>query len=259
MPRPKPRRLLEQARLLIEQAEALGEPPEDPLLLFSVLYGFWVANYVAFNGDVVRDLAAQFLALAEKQGATVPLMIGHRLMGISLLCHGGHRGRPSALRSGDRALRSCRASSAGDAIWPRRPGVSLILSVVGSVVAWLSRGRAHRRRARAQECARDRSSRHADVRVALWIIDRYPSAEITRQPLRTPMSLSRWRKKRAIVLEGARNDEPRLRIGPDRQGLGRDPNDDLRNHCISINGSNALDAILLGTFGEGPCGARAIR
>ena len=32
----------------------------------------------------MRELAAQFLALAEKQGATVPLMIGHRLMGISL-------------------------------------------------------------------------------------------------------------------------------------------------------------------------------
>jgi class 3 adenylate cyclase/predicted ATPase len=78
----------EQARLLIEQAEALGEPPEDPLLLFSVLYGFWVANYVAFNGDVVRELAAQFLALAEKQAATVPLMIGHRLMGQSLLYTG---------------------------------------------------------------------------------------------------------------------------------------------------------------------------
>ncbi len=29
---------MEQARLLIEQAEALGEPSEDPLLLFSVLY-----------------------------------------------------------------------------------------------------------------------------------------------------------------------------------------------------------------------------
>ena len=42
-------------------------------------------NFVAFNGDVVRELAAQFLALAEKQGATVPLMIGHRLMGTSLL------------------------------------------------------------------------------------------------------------------------------------------------------------------------------
>ena len=85
---PETKAAVERARLLIEQAEALGEPPEDPLLLFSVLYGFWVANYVAFNGDVVRELAAQFLALAEKQGATVPLMIGHRLMGISLLCTG---------------------------------------------------------------------------------------------------------------------------------------------------------------------------
>ncbi len=78
----------ERARLLIEQAEALGEPPEDPLLLFQVLFAFWVANQVAFNGDVCRDLAAQFLALAEKQRATVPLMIGHRIMGISLLLTG---------------------------------------------------------------------------------------------------------------------------------------------------------------------------
>jgi class 3 adenylate cyclase/tetratricopeptide (TPR) repeat protein len=75
----------EQARLLIEQAAALGEPPEDPLLLFSVLYAFWAANQAAFNGDAMRDLAAQFLALAEKQRATAPLMIGHRLMGTSLL------------------------------------------------------------------------------------------------------------------------------------------------------------------------------
>ena len=82
---PETKAAAERARLLIEQAEALGESPEDPLLLFSVLYGFWVANYVAFNGDVIRELAAQFLALAEKQGAAVPLMIGHRLMGMSLL------------------------------------------------------------------------------------------------------------------------------------------------------------------------------
>jgi DNA-binding response OmpR family regulator/class 3 adenylate cyclase/predicted ATPase len=77
-----------QARLYIEQAEALGEPPEDPLLLFAVIYGFWVGNYVAFNGDALRSLAVQFMALAEKQGATVPLMIGHRLMGTSLMCTG---------------------------------------------------------------------------------------------------------------------------------------------------------------------------
>jgi class 3 adenylate cyclase/predicted ATPase len=79
---------VERARLLIEQAEVLGELPEDPLLLFSVLYSVWVANTNAFNGDALRELAVQFLALAEKQGATVPLMIGHRLMGTSLLFTG---------------------------------------------------------------------------------------------------------------------------------------------------------------------------
>ncbi len=78
----------EQANLLIDQAEALGEPPEDPLLLFQVLYAFWVANYVAFNGDAMLDLAAQFLTLAEKRRATVPLMIGNRHMGLSLMMTG---------------------------------------------------------------------------------------------------------------------------------------------------------------------------
>ena len=85
---PETKAAAERARLLIEQAEALGEPLEDPLLLFSVLYGFWVANLVAFNGDVMRELAAQFLALAEKQGTTVPLTLGHRLMGSSLMLTG---------------------------------------------------------------------------------------------------------------------------------------------------------------------------
>jgi predicted ATPase len=84
----EPKAAAERARLLIEQAEALGEPAEDPLLLFSVLYAFWVPTIVAFNGDVMCDLAAQFLALAEKQKATVPLMIGHRLMGSSLVSTG---------------------------------------------------------------------------------------------------------------------------------------------------------------------------
>ena len=82
---PETKAAAERARLLIEQAERLGEPPEDPLLLFSVLYGFWYANLGAFNGDALCDLAAQFLALAEKQGATVPLMVGHRLVGSSSL------------------------------------------------------------------------------------------------------------------------------------------------------------------------------
>ena len=85
---PETKAAAEQAHLLIERAEAVGEPPEDPLLLFSVLYGFWVLNYIAFNGGAARKLAAQFLTLAEKQGASGPLMIGDRVMGISLLSAG---------------------------------------------------------------------------------------------------------------------------------------------------------------------------
>ena len=68
---PETKAAAEQARLLIEQAEALGEPPEDPLLLFSVLYSYWVANFVAYNGVAIRELATRFLSLAEKQRATV--------------------------------------------------------------------------------------------------------------------------------------------------------------------------------------------
>jgi class 3 adenylate cyclase/predicted ATPase len=82
---PETRTSLDHARLYIERAEALGESPEDPLLPFSVLYGIHCANFVAFDGNVVCALASQFLALAEKQQAIVPLMIGHRIMASSLL------------------------------------------------------------------------------------------------------------------------------------------------------------------------------
>jgi class 3 adenylate cyclase/predicted ATPase len=78
----------ERSRLLIEHADALGEPLEDPLLLFSVLFGIWVANFVAYNGEVLRELAAQFLGLAEKQAVAAPLMVGHSVMGVSLATTG---------------------------------------------------------------------------------------------------------------------------------------------------------------------------
>jgi class 3 adenylate cyclase len=85
---PETRAATERARLLIDQAEALGEPPEDPLLLFTVLYGYWVGKYIAFNGGAMRELAAQFLALAQQNGTPAPLLIAHRIMGISLMCTG---------------------------------------------------------------------------------------------------------------------------------------------------------------------------
>ena len=78
----------EQARAMIEQAEGLGEHVEDPLLLYSVLYGFFIAKFINFDGDAACALARQFLALAEQQKATAPIMIGHRLVGNTVLCMG---------------------------------------------------------------------------------------------------------------------------------------------------------------------------
>jgi class 3 adenylate cyclase/predicted ATPase len=72
-----------RAKGLIEQAEACGEAPEDPLLLFSVLYSFWVSNFNGFHAATVTDLAAQFLKLAKEQNAATPQVLGHRLVGIS--------------------------------------------------------------------------------------------------------------------------------------------------------------------------------
>ena len=71
---PETKAASERARLLIEQAEALGEPPEDPLLLFSVLYGFWVANFVAFRGDRVRETFGAGPGVCEKQGTNAALL-----------------------------------------------------------------------------------------------------------------------------------------------------------------------------------------
>jgi predicted ATPase len=85
---PEAKAAAERARQLIEQAEALGEPPEDPLLLFLALYGLWVPAITAFSGDLARERAAYLLALAEKQGDKVPLMLGHRTMGVCLLLTG---------------------------------------------------------------------------------------------------------------------------------------------------------------------------
>jgi class 3 adenylate cyclase/predicted ATPase len=114
---PETKAALAQARLLIERAEALGEPPEDPLLLFSILYGFWATNYVGHNGDALRELASQFLTLAQKQTATGPLVVAHRLMGSSFSTTGdvfqGRKHLDKAIALYDRAEHSPLATRFG--------------------------------------------------------------------------------------------------------------------------------------------------
>ena len=91
----------DQARVMIERVERLGEHVEDPLLLYSVLYGFFMVKFINFDGDAASALARQFLALAEQQRATAPIMVGHRLLGNTLLVIGEATDARSHL---DRAL-----------------------------------------------------------------------------------------------------------------------------------------------------------
>jgi class 3 adenylate cyclase/predicted ATPase len=105
---PETKAAFELAQVLIERAEALGEPAEDPLALFSILYGVWVWNFAAFNSRATLDLAMQFLALAREQDATLPMAIGHRMTASSLLVAGEiakareHFDSASALYSSDK-------------------------------------------------------------------------------------------------------------------------------------------------------------
>ena len=91
----------DRARGLIERAQEIGEHLEDPLLLYSILYGFFIGKFITFDGDAARALATEFLTLAEQQTGTAPLMIGHRLLGNLLLCMGEPAGALSHL---DRSL-----------------------------------------------------------------------------------------------------------------------------------------------------------
>ena len=85
---PETKAAVERALLLIKQAEAAGEAPDDPVLPFVVLFGIWASKALSFQGDICLDLATQFLSLARKEGGSVPLLLGHNMMGCSLLYTG---------------------------------------------------------------------------------------------------------------------------------------------------------------------------
>ena len=82
------RSAFDQARIFVEEIKAAGEKLEDPFVTFSVLFGFWMANYVAFDGQAVRELAGQSLVLAEKQVDEVPRVLSHSLLGAALVVSG---------------------------------------------------------------------------------------------------------------------------------------------------------------------------
>ena len=256
---PETKAAAERARVLIEQAEALAEPLEDPLLLFSVLYGFWVANLNAFNGDAMRELAAQFLALAEQQQTTAPRMIGHRLIGLSLLHTGdiaeGRAHLDQAITLYDPAEHRPLATRFGqDVRVAALSWRSLALWFLGYPKAAL---------ADAEHALKDAR----EIGQAATLMYALPWASFTQTfcgNYATASALadevSRFGgRKRLGALEGVRNVQSGLCIGPDRPSRGRSPNDHLRTHRTPVNGNNNVDTGVFVIFGEGLCGAWTIR
>jgi predicted ATPase len=78
--------LLERSQQLVTETGGLGSA-----LHFSVLYGIWVVAYVGGNAERLLDLAREFQSLAESQATSGPCLIGHRILGSSLMVVGNYR------------------------------------------------------------------------------------------------------------------------------------------------------------------------
>jgi TolB-like protein/class 3 adenylate cyclase/predicted ATPase len=78
--------LLERSQQLVTETGGLGSA-----LHFSVLYGIWVVAYVGGNAERLLNLATEFQALAESQATSGPCLIGHRILGSSLMVVGNYR------------------------------------------------------------------------------------------------------------------------------------------------------------------------
>jgi predicted ATPase len=154
---------VERTRQLIEQAEARGEAPEDPMLLFSLLNSLWTGSIVAFNGEEACGLAAKFLARAERQKAAAPIVNGYRLVGTSLLMTGdiangrAHFNRGIALCDSMDHAPSVTTSVGDDS--------KVVMLAFGDcpMAAWQSHSCARGRRARPQPSAGDHPSRYVDA------------------------------------------------------------------------------------------------
>ena len=80
----------ERANEMIEQADALGEPVDEEATLqrYSMMYGLWTGQFVSGQFLGFKDKSQRFLALAERQALSAPLLIAHRVMGATCAVFG---------------------------------------------------------------------------------------------------------------------------------------------------------------------------
>ena len=180
-------------------------------------------------------------------------------MGHSFLMTGDIAQGRAHLRSGDCALRSKPASLPVDAIWPRCPSVNFALS---PFALW-----AHGYPEAALADA-DRVVKHArEINHAVSLMLSLNIASLTHiycgnyaaANTQSDEVVALAEEKGIVAFEGCRNDESRLPICLDRQGLRRGPPDYLRIRCMAVNGRDFVFADLLVGFGESIRRPRPIR
>jgi predicted ATPase len=77
---------LERANRLVTETGAIGAP-----LHFSVLYGLWVSNMNHGSFAAALEHATNFLSFAQSQPSSGPLLVGHRILAVSLMRSGDYR------------------------------------------------------------------------------------------------------------------------------------------------------------------------
>ena len=183
----------------------------------------------------------------------VPLMLGHRLMGtVSDVLRGTLR---KAGHTYDQAIAlydPAEHRAAGDSIWPRHQGRSLILSVAG-LCGFLAIPRLRAETLNRRSRKRARSAKPATLMYALFHTCLYPylSAETMRQQAREADEL--------VALADEKGSCFGRSLGMLVQGCvlaltGKASDavacDHLGDHRMAVNGSNSVRAILLIVLGE---------
>jgi tetratricopeptide (TPR) repeat protein len=248
---PETKEAIEQARLLLEHADALGEAPGDPLALLEVLYGAFVANVMAFNADVSRDIAAHILELAEKQSASFPRVLGHNHLGGSLMLRGeiaearAHLDQATALydRAEQRSLATRFGEDQGVATLSMRPWVLWLLGYPDAALRDIDDVLKNDRE--TGQAASLMFALHFNA-VPLILCGDYSRATALAQECFGG-------RKGSAVLESQRISVPRLSVCADWQCLECSPVDYVRDHRSAANGSNSVDATLVILFGDCPC------
>jgi len=91
---------LERANRLVTETASVGIP-----LHFSVLYGLWSSTLNAGAIAAALEHATNFLSFAQSQPSSGPLLIGHRILALSLIFSGDYRAALTHLETAASAYR----------------------------------------------------------------------------------------------------------------------------------------------------------